>query len=145
MEYMSLDIKLALIAVFVQVALTFYAAVTMGIARVRAVRGQAVSMGDIALDSTAYPDETRKYGNNLANQFEFPVLLYVAVILASLYDAASMAFALSCVAYVVTRLHHRLIHVGRNKVALRFQVFLAGLVFLFMAWVFLALGLLGEI
>ncbi len=145
MEYMALDVKLAVFAVFAEVALTFYAAIAMGIARMRAVRDHKVSLEDVAVDTSAYPEDARKLGNNLANQFEFPVLLYVAVILASIYDAASMPFALSCLAYVVTRIHHRLIHVTSNKVQVRFQVFLAGLFFLFSAWVFLAFGLMGEI
>ncbi len=145
MEYLSLDLKIALAAVFIEVGLTFYAAVTMAVVRVRAIRDTGIELSQIALDSTAYPRAALKYGNNLNNQFQFPMLLYVAVIFASLYDAASMPFALACLGYVVTRLHHRIIHVGSNNVRLRFQIFLTGLVLLFLAWVFLALGLLGDI
>jgi len=145
MEYLSLDIKIEVVAVFVQVALTFYAAATMGWVRLRAIRDDDIPLADIAVDSNAYPTRARQYGNNLNNQFQFPVLLYVAVILASLYDASSMPFALACLGYVVTRLHHRLIHVGKNRVTIRFQVFLVGLVMLALAWVFLGLGMLGEI
>ncbi len=145
MEYLSLDLKIALASVFAQVLLSFYAALTMGIARARAVSDGRVSADEVAIDSNAYPDDVRKLGNNLATQFEFPVLLYSAVAFAAIFDAASMPFALACVGYVITRVLHRFVHVNANDVRARFQVYMAGLALLFLAWIFLAMGLWGQV
>ncbi len=145
MEYLSLDLKIALASVFVQVLLSFYAALAMGVARTRAVRDGRMPPEHVALDSNACPEDVRKLGNNLADQFEFPVLLYSAVAFAAIFDAASMPFALACVGYVVTRILHRFIHVNANDVRARFQVYMAGLFLLFLAWVFLAMGLWGQV
>lgn len=140
---LSLDLQIALIAVFIQVALTFWAAASMAQARVAAVQSRAVGLRQIAIDSGAYPEEARKRANNLSNQFEFPVLLYAAVALAAGFGASSIPFSIACLAFALARIWHRLIHVGSNNVVMRFKVFLGGLACLFAAWLFLALGLFG--
>jgi hypothetical protein len=140
---LSLDLQIALIAVFIQVLLTFWAAVSMAQARVQAVQSRAVGLRQIAIDSTAYPEGARQRANNLSNQFEFPILLYAAVALAAAFGASSIPFALACLAFALARIWHRMIHVGSNNVVMRFKVFLGGIVCLFAAWVFLALGLFG--
>ena len=142
MQHLPLDLKIALVCVFLQAGLTFYAAVRMGMVRVRTIREQGIKLRDVALDGRAYPEAARQQANNLSNQFEFPLLMYVAVVLAAVLEASSMPFALALVGYVITRFQHRMIHVGTNRVHRRFQVFLAGLGLLFLAWVFLALGIL---
>jgi len=142
MQYLPLDLKIVVVCVFLQAGLTFYAAVRMAIARARAVKAHEVRLADVALQTNSYPEHARQHANNLSNQFEFPILLYVAAVFAALFEASSMPFALACMGYVVTRFHHRFIHVTSNNVIYRFQSFLLGVVFLFMAWVFLALGFL---
>ncbi|MFQ5437657.1 MAG: MAPEG family protein [Paracoccaceae bacterium] len=145
MQYLPLDLKIALVSVFLQVGLTFFAMIRVALLRVRAVKSGAAKIGDIALSSAHYPEAARRHGNNLANQFEFPVLLYVAVILAAQFNVSSMPFALACLAYVVTRILHRFIHVTTNDVVQRFQVFLTGIVLLALAWLFLIMGFFGVI
>lgn len=144
-DYVPIDMQIAIVCVFVQAALTFYAVFRMGVVRIRSIRQHNIRLSDIALDSRAYPAEALKHSNNLANQFEFPVLLYVGVMLATVFDASSMPFALACVGFVGSRVWHRMIHVRSNNVIMRFKVFLAGIVLLFLAWIFLALGLLEVI
>ena len=145
MEYLSLDMQIALYCVFAQVALTFYAVFRMGVARLRAVAQKEVRLGEIALSSEPYPEEAKKHANNLSNQFEMPTLMYVAVILAAIFDASSMPFALALIVFTVSRYLHRLIHVTGNDVRQRFSAFLVGVVALFVAWLFLGLGFLGII
>ncbi len=142
---MPIDLKLSLIAVFFQVALTFYAAISTALARLRAIKEHDIRLADVALNSRAYPDAALKHGNNLSNQFEFPVLLYVAVVLALVLEASSMPFALACLGYVVTRLHHRIVHVTANDVRHRFVVFLVGIILLALAWAFLLLGIFNVL
>ena len=143
MEYLTLDLRIALATVFAQVALTFWAVARMGLARLRAVSQKEVRLGEIALSSEPYPEEAKKHANNLSNQFEMPTLMYVAVILAAIFDASSMPFALALIAFVVTRFLHRFIHVTTNDVRNRFSAYLAGIVALLVAWLFLGLGFLG--
>lgn len=145
MEALTLDAQIALLSVFAQVALTFHAVITMAIVRVREIKANDIRLADISVDSSRYPAIARQYANNLANQFEFPVLLYVAVVLSLVLEASFLMFALACTAYVATRFVHRFIHVTSNQVVRRFQVFLAGMVFLGSAWVILLLGLLSVL
>ncbi len=143
MEYMPLDLKIAIVCVFVQVALTLYAVLRMGIVRPRQIRKYDINLGKIAVDNSNYLEEARKYANNLMNQFEFPILLYMGVLLAVMFDVSSMPFALCCVAYVITRYFHRFIHVHSNRVSVRFKVFLAKISFLTPARRYPGLGLFG--
>ncbi|MDA0222866.1 MAG: MAPEG family protein [Rhodobacterales bacterium] len=145
MEYYAFDQKLALVAVFLQVALTFYAVIRMAQVRIKSIRQNRIRISDIALDARRYPEDAQKFANNLTNQFEFPMLLYVAVLFAMVYDAFSLAFAWLCIGFVATRYLHRYIHVTSNDVVRRFQVFLVGIVLLSLAWLVLGLNVLGWV
>jgi hypothetical protein len=141
---MTLELKLALLAVFAQVALTFYAVFRMGVVRLNAIKAHKIPLGDVALSSTNYPKEALKHGNNLDNQFQFPVLLYVVVLFAITLEAVSMAFSLACIGFVITRFAHRFVHVTRNDVRLRFTLFLLGVIILSLAWVILGLNVITK-
>jgi hypothetical protein len=141
MNYMPLDLNIAIFCVFLQAGLTFYAVLRVGHARINAIRAENIKLAQIALDGFAYPDEARKQANNLTNQFEFPVLLYMSVAFAAIFDASSMPFAIACAGFVASRIVHRFIHVRSNNVVLRFKVFLVGVVFLAAAWVLLAINM----
>jgi hypothetical protein len=138
-------LKLALLAVLAQVALTFFAVIRMGIVRLNAIKAHNIPLGDVALSSTNYPKEALKHSNNLDNQFQFPVLLYVAVLFAIVLEAVSMAFALACVSFVITRYAHRFVHVTNNDVRLRFVLFLGGVISLAAAWVILGLTVITKL
>ncbi|MFT4715296.1 MAG: hypothetical protein ACI9ZD_001421 [Paracoccaceae bacterium] len=142
---MPLDLKLAMIAVFAQVLLTFYAAVRMGMVRVAAIKEHKIKLGDIALATSSYPDEARKHGNNLTNQFEFPILLYAVVGFSIVLEAGSMLLSIACLGFVITRFWHRFVHVSSNNVTKRFKIFLLGITMLFVAWILLGLAILGLI
>lgn len=145
MEYYSLDQKLALLAVFLQVALTFYAVIRMGQMRIRAIKRDRIKLSEVALDMRRYPEIAQRYANNLTNQFESPILFYVVVLFAHVYDAANLLFACLCLGYVATRFVHRYIHVKGDNVVRRFQVYLAGIVLLGLAWLVLGISILGWI
>jgi len=133
----------ALICVFLQVALTFWAVARMGWKRAAALKAGETSLGRVAIDSKAYPEKVVAFGNNAQNQFETPVLLYAVVALGIALQAMSWGLAFGAVVYTAARFLHRAIHLGNNNVIVRFNVFLAGLVGVFVAWVALAVTLLG--
>jgi len=142
MEYYSFDQNLALLAVFLQVALTFYAVIRMGQVRIKSIRRDRIRLSDVALDARRYPEDAQKFANNLTNQFETPILLYAVVLFAMVYDASSVVFAWLCMLYVITRYIHRFIHVTSNNVVRRFVVFLVGVLFLGLAWLVLGISIL---
>lgn len=132
---MSIPALLTLFAIAAQVAISIYAVVTLGLARVAHIRSGALKLKDIALSDMLWPDEIKAMQNNLRNQFETPVLFLVGAGLALSLGAANWGVALFAWAFIVSRVVHRMIHVGSNHVIKRFNAFVAGLVALVAMWV----------
>lgn len=128
--------------VMVQILLTFVVLILTGRARVRALKERRTTLADVALNSAAWPDDVRKFGNNYANQFETPVLFYVLVLLAIYLGATGSVMTLLAWAFVGTRLLHALIHTGSNNVLTRFRVFVLGVFILVGMWAGILLHLL---
>ena len=129
-----------LLPVFVQFALTVYVLVRMGQGRVRAVRSGQVKRSEIDTKS-AYSETVQKFANNYQSQFELPVLFYVVQFLTlatGLVDGVLIGLAW---AFAVSRLVHSIVHTGANRIATRFKVFVAGLVFLVCMWAWFGLRL----
>lgn len=138
-------IGVALVCVFLQVGLTFWAVIRMGMVRVASLKSREVKLGDIALATHAYPDHVKPHQNNVDNQFQTPTLLYVVVGLAAGHDAANWGLAVGAVIFIVSRFVHRAIHVGKNDVTNRFYAYLVGIIGLFIAWASLGLALLDIV
>jgi len=129
-----------LLPVFAQVALTVYVLTRMGQGRVRAVRSGQVKRSEVD-DKSAYSETVQKFANNYVSQFELPVLFYLVllfVLVTGLVDGVLIGLAW---AFVVSRLVHSLVHTGTNRVATRFKVFVAGLIFLVGMWAWFGLRL----
>ena len=135
-------LSIALICVFLQVALTFWAIVKMGQVRMASHVAREVSQADIALDTRKYPEKVLKYQNNVTNQFETPVLFYAVVAIAAAMDSANWILAIGAMVFVVSRIVHHLIHVGSNHVRKRYNAFQLGILGLLVAWVGLGVSLL---
>jgi hypothetical protein len=138
---MALD-KLLLLPALIHVGLVFLLVFMTGSGRVAAARRGEVRLKDIALDASKWPDHLRKRANNYQNQFELPVLFYalIAFLLATrLVDAVQVILAWL---FLITRLVHTYIHIGRNVVIDRFYAFLASVVALLAMWVWFALRIL---
>ena len=114
------------LALIAQVIWTFVVMVRAGRSRFRAAREKRLT-GDIALTHDGWPDDVRKVGNNMNNQFETPTLFYALGILALVVNGAGLIMAALAWAYVATRVIHTGIHTGANRVLSRFKVFFAGL------------------
>jgi hypothetical protein len=126
---------LLILAAGAQVALTIFAVMRMGTARIRALKGREVGLADVSLDTRNYPEPLHKLQNNTTNQFETPVLFFAAVATALAADLASFGLAALALAWLVTRAIHMAIHTGSNNVIRRFNSFLAGLLILGAMWV----------
>jgi hypothetical protein len=130
-----------LLPAFVQVALTVYVLTRMGQGRVRAVRSGQVKRSEIDSNKSAYPEAVQNFANNYQSQFELPVLFYVVLLFAlatGLVDGVLIGLTW---AFVGSRLVHSLVHTGANRIATRFKVFVAGLVFLVGMWAWFGLRL----
>ena len=122
-----------LLPVFVQVALTVYVLTRLGQGRVRAVRSRQVKRSEIDSKS-AYSETVQKFANNYVSQFELPVLFYVVLAFALATEQVDFVLIGLAWAFVLSRLVHSFVHTGSNRIAMRFKVFAAGLVFLVGMW-----------
>ncbi len=138
-------LNVSLICVFVQVALTFYVMVRMGVSRVREVRTKEVTVEEIAVENLAYSVRTRLYAKNVTNQFETPVLFFALIGIGAALGAVNWGVAIACVGYIVTRIWHHLIHTGSNRVGRRLRVFILNVLFLAFGWVAMGLSLIGIV
>lgn len=130
-----------LLPAFVQVLWVAALGLRMGRARMDAVKSGKVTLADIALESSRWPDDVRKLGNNYDNQFQLPVLFYVLLPLLILLVKVDWLMVALAWVFVASRILHSLIHTGSNTVMKRGQAFLAGFVALTLMWGWFALRL----
>ncbi|MCC0056563.1 MAG: MAPEG family protein [Rhodobiaceae bacterium] len=116
--------------VLAQIALTLLVYGGLSVTRQRALRAREVRLGEIALDKTGWDERSRKWSNNLDNQFQTPVLFYVICGVASYIGAVGAIMSVLAWAYVITRVIHVYIHTGSNNLRRRFSVFLVGFLIL---------------
>ncbi len=132
--------QLLLLPAFVQFALTVYVLMRMGLGRVRAVRSGQVKRSEIDT-KTAYSETVQKFANNYQSQFELPALFYVVLVFALATEFIDYFLVGLAWAFVGARLVHSFVHTGSNRIAMRFKVFVAGLVFLVGMWAWFGLRL----
>ena len=135
-------LKMLLFALFLQVGLTIALLLWLGRERVGSAGRKEVRIPDIALSSQAWPDRVKKIGNSYQNQFELPVLFYVAVMLAIVLSAVDWIVVGLAWVFVAMRVAHAAVHVTHNNVVLRLQVFSLGVVVVTALWIYLAFRLL---
>ena len=130
-----------LLPAFLHVAWVYALLMRMGRARVAAVRSGKVTLEEIALDGSRWPDPIRKFSNNYDNQFQLPVLFYGLLPLLIVTDKVDgFTVALAWV-FLASRILHSLIHTGGNTVLKRGQAFLIGFLALGLMWAWFGLRL----
>jgi hypothetical protein len=130
-----MSIKLILLPLFVEVALTFILWFWMAYYRVTLVRGGEVQPRDVALRQPNWPPHVLQVHNAAHNQIETPMLFYALTVLAIIARQADMAFVVLAWVYVVFRVLHAYVHVTSNRVAVRGPLFGVSLLVLFIMWV----------
>ena len=127
-----------------QVLLTVGVYVLLAVRKMRAVKDGKVDRKAAALDNRAWPAEVVKVSNNLANQFEAPVLFYaLCFALLALDGGGGIALVLAWL-FVASRLVHTTVHVGSNFVPHRFGLFVLGVLILLAMTLVAAWHLLGA-
>ncbi len=139
---MPLADKLLVLAVGAQVLLTLSVLVALGFERVPRIARGEIRVADIAVERTAYPLRARLLSNNLDNQFQLPVLFFVAALLALWTGAPSWWEVSAAWVFVALRYVHAAIHVTTNRVHRRFFAYTAGLAVLAMLWLMLLIRII---
>ena len=111
-----------LVPVFGHLALIFFLFVMVSIKRM-----SAVAQGNLQTDDLAYksnePEASRRWANNLNNQFEVPVLFYVLIALLYATDSVNVSYLVLAFVFLAGRILHTFIQVSGDNVGLRGKVF----------------------
>lgn len=100
--------------------------ILLGMRKAKAVKAGAVDRQKAALNNGVWPEYVVKVSNNIANQFEVPVLFYVlCLVLFSLNAVGVVAVGLAWL-FSLSRYAHAYVHIGSNYVPMRLRLFLVG-------------------
>ena len=112
--------------VLAQIFLTLTMFIMLGIRKAKAVKAGEVNRKQAALNNQVWPEYVIKISNNIANQFETPVLFYVlCLILYSIKTVDMVAIVLAWM-FVLSRCVHAYVHSFSNYVPMRRRMFLIG-------------------
>lgn len=120
--------KLIFAPLVLQVALTLFMYVRLSVVKRRAAADGKVDEKRRALFDDAWPDEVIQVNNNIANQFEAPVLFYALVLALFGLEAVDVYAHVLAWAFALSRVAHAYVHVGANVVPIRRKLFTAGVV-----------------
>ncbi|MBL1273017.1 MAG: MAPEG family protein [Oceanospirillales bacterium] len=135
--------------VLAQVFLTLIMLIVLGARKTKAVKAGEVSRKQAALNNRVWPEDVVKVSNNIANQFEVPVLFYVLCLVLYSINAAGVVALVLAWLFVVSRFAHAYVHIGSNYVPMRFRLYLVGCLVLIamlilVAWKLATLGPLAS-
>jgi hypothetical protein len=140
-----MSVESVLSPVFVEVALIFVLMFKMGRARLEAIGAGEARIEDIALGQQNWPERALKAANAFNNQFQLPLLFIVLVGFALATRKADLLFVVMSWVFVLLRLAHAVVHVGRNDVKLRFWLYLLGALDLMAMWALFAVRILAGL
>jgi hypothetical protein len=120
-------------AVLAQGVLVFIVTALLYRARIPLILRGKVRIGEIAIEKNNWPERSRLVENAYGNQFEMPVLFFVAALLA-LYFGATLLEAILAWVFVMSRYAHAFIHLTSNHVVRRFSAFALGAIVVAVLW-----------
>lgn len=112
--------------VLAQVFLTLVMFIVLGARKAKAVKSGRVNRQQAALDNRVWPEDVVKVSNNIANQFEVPILFYILCIVLYSINAAGIVEVALAWLFVVSRYAHAWVHVRSNYVPVRMRLFMVG-------------------
>ena len=126
---------------FFHAVLVFGVYVMLGLRRKQAVQAKSATISQFR-ENASEPPESIFVRNNLANQFELPMLFH-AVCLA-LYATAGIGLVPVILAWIftVSRYAHTFVHVTSNRIRYRQPLFTLGFLMVAALWIWLAVHLL---
>ncbi len=130
--------NLLLLIMFIQVLLTFSVMIIMGRRRFSAARKGEIAMGDFtAMRLEGAPEAVRIADRNFINQFEVPLLFFIASVTALQLAPDNVYFIALAGAFVITRCMHSYVHLTHNTLKTRYYLFLTGCVLVLCMWLVL--------
>lgn len=87
------------------------------------------------------PTESLVVRNNLANQFELPVLFHVCCLALYFVEADNLPMIALAWIFVVSRYAHSFVHVTKNRLSRRQPAFMVGFITLGLMWAWFAVWL----
>ena len=129
--------SLIFLPVIIQMLLTFWLYIYLGIAKTRALKLDQVDEERRKLHDDAWPDSVLQINNCIRNQFEVPVLFYIITIVLWLSNSITVYIHALLWMFVASRIFHAYIHVGSNYVPMRKKVFMFGTVILLLITLYL--------
>ncbi len=133
-----------LLPVFVQVGLTFFIMLWMGVLRRQALNSGAVKPSDVALREPKWPPRVLQVANNFQNQLELPMLFYVVVAFILITSTNSIVFVILAWVFALSRIVHAYIHTGSNDFQPRSLALGVGAIALIAMWVIFAIRVLAS-
>jgi hypothetical protein len=121
-------------AILAQGAIALVLLWMLGTIRVPMVMSGRMKVGDIALSRDPWPEAEKKVSNAFDNQFQLPVLFYVAAGLALYLGPLWIEAALAWL-FVLSRIAHAVIFATRNRVYHRFFAYTFGYGVLVVFWI----------
>lgn len=122
-----------LVPVFGHLALVFYLFLMVSIKRMKAVGEGQIQTDDLAYKNNE-PEASRRWVNNLNNQFEVPSLFYALIAL--LYATASINWIYVSLAFIFLagRILHTWVQVSGDNVGLRGKMFTINFLAVVLMW-----------
>ena len=125
---------------FAMVVLTFIVLIQLFRTRTRAVTSGAVKASFYkTFQGDAEPEAAQKLTRHFSNLFEAPTLYYVACVAGLVIHVTDLAFLMMAWFYVLARLIHAYIHIGKNKIYPRIYAYFSSWIILVIMWAYLAL------
>lgn len=128
-------------ALLLQGAIALVLLWVLGMIRVPLVQRGEIRIPDVALSREPWPVAEKQVSNAFDNQFQLPLLFYVAVGVA-LYFTPNVIEAVLAWLFVISRIVHAIIFATRNRVVPRFFAYTLGYFLLSALWIELIVRLI---
>lgn len=112
--------------VLAQIFLTLIMLIMLGVRKAKAVDAGKVNRKQAALNNREWPEDVVKVSNNIANQFEVPVLFYILCLVLYSTDGVGLVAVVLAWLFTLSRFAHAYVHIGSNYVPIRLRLFLVG-------------------
>jgi hypothetical protein len=112
--------------VLAQVFLTLTMLIVLGARKAKAIKAGEVNRQQAALNNRVWPEDVVKVSNNIANQFEVPVLFYVVCLVLYSINAVGLVAIVLAWLFALSRFAHAYVHIGSNYVPMRLRLFMLG-------------------
>jgi hypothetical protein len=105
--------------------------------RAKAIRSKKLSLGYFKthdLKSYEAPENIVRYGRHFDNQFQVPMLFMFTLLTTGIYTPENKTVFGLAWFFLITRIIHSYIHLGKNNIILRARAYFAGWIVLILMW-----------